>query len=510
MNRKFFSGNLAARLKNFKAEFQPFEEGNAFVKIVQSDTGSVKNWPEKCENTAKKFFDQFRVERFKISTGAENAVSKKVEGMIDSIRSDQIDCWFILEKEEIVIVGLKKNVDSVIKLVENIIRMTTEEHEKPKQVVRYADVPSSDHADFLEKQQFLRTIKENNPGLVEVNFADDKSRTKVCFVGSNEATSDGIERFHDFMKNVEVRELGLSKEVVCFMSKKSGVEYLDTLFSKEDVAYHILVTSKDTVKIITRSAEEYKVVRDLLCKSIYMESIDFPALHEHILSSKQWCDLLKSIEEEKPIDYKVERVDKAQIHLYGAKHVVNEYSRKIRRLISSLTLESKKKSLLPGVARFIKEKMTTEIDTIQTHFKDEHLKIEIVGNECDLVGTKEGVLEGYLKIRKLENKILSESKDMSRVRLSTLMFGENGKRNVKGIEDETNVVIEVIELADSARDEGIKNENMTSMTASAVSNPVDPFDVCKFITNEGLNVSWKYGNIAEERVCKNLRVDLAM
>lgn len=510
MNRKFFSGNLAARLKNFKAEFQPFEEGNAFVKIVQSDTGSVKNWPEKCENTAKKFFDQFRVERFKISTGAENAVSKKVEGMIDSIRSDQIDCWFILEKEEIVIVGLKKNVDSVIKLVENIIRMTTEEHEKPKQVVRYADVPSSDHADFLEKQQFLRTIKENNPGLVEVNFADDKSRTKVCFVGSNEATSDGIERFHDFMKNVEVHELGLSKEVVCFMSKKSGVEYLDTLFSKEDVAYHILVTSKDTVKIITRSAEEYKVVRDLLCKSIYMESIDFPALHEHILSSKQWCDLLKSIEEEKPIDYKVERVDKVQIHLYGAKHVVNEYSRKIRRLISSLTLESKKKSLLPGVARFIKEKMTTEIDTIQTHFKDEHLKIEIVGNECDLVGTKEGVLEGYLKIRKLENKILSESKDMSRVRLSTLMFGENGKRNVKGIEDETNVVIEVIELADSARDEGIKNENMTSMTASAVSNPVDPFDVCKFITNEGLNVSWKYGNIAEERVCKNLRVDLAM
>ena len=29
--------------------------------------------------------------------------------------------------------------------------------------------------------------------------------------------------------------------------------------------------------------------------------------------------------------------------------------------------------------------------------------------------------------------------------------------------------------------------------------PTDPFDQCNFTTSKGLNVLWKYGNIAEQR-----------
>ncbi len=104
-------------------------------------------------------------------------------------------------------------------------------------------------------------------------------------------------------------------------------------------------------------------------------------------------------------------------------------------------------------------------------------------------------------------RLTSRSKDYSSVGVSTLFFSENGQRNIKGIEAGSNAIIEVSKEpitmekeSTQAEVEAIRAERAQGKSKMQQVSSMDVFDQCNFTTREGLNVSWKYGNIAQERV----------
>jgi hypothetical protein len=230
-----------------------------------------------------------------------------------------------------------------------------------------------------------------------------------------------------------------------------------------------------------------------------------------MFASKQWYKLSKDLGAENLVDYEINFVKdtRQDIRLYGATYLVVIYKRMITDFVSSQKFERFGMHLPTGTARFMKEKLNEEITKIESDLREEQVKIDILpeGGTCECKGTKEGIRKSKTRVLALINEITSKSKIYSSIGICTLFFRENGQRNIKGIEAGSNVIIKVDKELDTvekestqAEVEAIRAERARGKSKISQVPSTDPFDQCNFTTNEGLNVSCNYGNIAYERV----------
>ena len=365
---------------------------------------------------------------------------------------------------------------------------------------------SSDHVDYIERTQFLTTLKQCHPGMVEAFI--NQAKNKICFKGSHEAILVAKQQYENLVKELNVIEL--PTEVKHFVSQKEGLEFINNRLSNRESVY-IIVVGAAKVKVVARSPQVCKEVKECLCKNVRKVTINLPPESEHIFASKQWYEITKTIETESLVDYQINFVQQTRhdIMLHGATHLLKNYEKIITDFIYTQKIESCEMRLPSGIARFIKEKLGDEIAKIESDLGEEQVKINILLEKrtCVCKGTKEGICESKRRVLALRNEITPKSKDYSKIGICTLFFGENGQRNIKGIETATNTIIKLSKAPSTVEKETSQAEVDAIRAERARKRKIrqapsmDPFDQCNFTTNEGLKISWKYGNIAQERVC---------
>ena len=173
--------------------------------------------------------------------------------------------------------------------------------------------------------------------------------------------------------------------------------------------------------------------------------INLPSNNEHIFAPKKWYEISKEIDSEKLVDYQLNFVKEARhnIKLHGATHLVDKYNRIITDLVSSQIIEKRGMRFSSGISRFMKEKLSKEIEKIESELREQQVKIEINVGLVKYHGTKEGILETRRRMLALSKGIIFKSSEYASVGLGTLCFSENGQRNIKGIEAGSNAIIEV-------------------------------------------------------------------
>jgi triphosphoribosyl-dephospho-CoA synthetase len=77
-----------------------------------------------------------------------------------------------------------------------------------------------------------------------------------------------------------------------------------------------------------------------------------------------------------------------------------------------------------------------------------------------------------------------------------------GKRLTATQKESAQGVVEAVRAEQAHAKKKKRRKKRKQVSPSA---PTDPFDQCSFTTMEGLKVSWKYGNIAQERVSTYLK-----
>ena len=506
MNNATFNQEITDQLEHLNAEIK----WKAGITISQrSQDIVIPEWSEKCKNVVNKFFNRFRRDTYEIQTDIQDTVSHTLDVVKESINSSGADCWLTSNNRILVLVGLKHNHASFVKVVEEFLQNLKEENEKLKEIVKFVSV-SSDHVDYLERVQFLNSLKQSHPGIVEATITEN--RNELCFVGSDEAISSCIQHYDNLKKELKAIQLQLPAEAVKFVSRKEGLEFIDSCLSDDKCVYTLSVESTSSVKVVARSSQECDKVKECLCKNVREATINLPSNNEHIFASKKWYEISKEIDSEKLIDYQINFVKEARhnIKLHGATHLVDKYNRIITDFVSSQTIEKRGLRFSSGISRFMKEKLSKEIEKIESDLREQHVKIEIKVGLGEYQGTAEGILESRRRILALSEEIISKSREYASVGLGTLCFSENGQRNTKGIEAGSNAIIEVTQSSTTETKESSKAEVETiraereqekfRMKLVNQSSSMDPFDQCNFTTNEGLNVSWKYGDIAHEPV----------
>ena len=508
MNDTECARELADELQHFNAEFQ-WEAGTDVITIIQKSAELlVPRWSEECKSSATKFFERFHKESYTVQNDIQNSICNQLEDIRKSITSSGADCWLASNNRTLVLVSLKRNFAFVSKTVKDFLEDARVENEKLKQIVKFFEL-SSDHVDYLERVQFLDTVKQSHSEIVEATITE--ARNEICFVGSDEAISMAKQQYQDLVKQLNIIRLQLPTEVIKFISQEAGLEFIDQCLLDREIVYVLVVEGKSSVKIISQSPKKCNEVKKCLSNNVCEATIPLSSKNEHILTSKKWKEIIKTIESEQLVDCQVNIAPDTphDIRLHGAIHLVKKYNKQVRDFINSQEIISRRLNLLSGIARFMQEKSSTEIERIKSDLKEEYVEIEmnqIDPFECILKGTKEGINESEKRILVLSRKIISRSTKYSSVGVSTLLFSEGGQLNIKGIEAGTNTIIEAHKGPTIMKKESSQAEVEAMRVERAqekkqiTSAPLDPFDQCNFTTSEGLNVSWKYGNIAQQRV----------
>ena len=479
MNNSTFAHKLEDELKLLNAEVQ-WEAGSDVITIVQKSTELlVPRWSEECKRSATKLFKCFRKESYTVQNNIQDSICNKLEDIRKSISSSGADCWLASNNRTLVLVSLKKNFASVSKTVKDFLENARVENEKPKQIVKFVEV-SGDLVDYLERVQFLDTVKQSHSGIVEATITE--ARNEICFVGSDEAISAAKQQYEDLVKELNIIRLQLPTEVI---------------------------------KVVSRSSQECDGVKECLRKSICEATINLTSKNEHSFTSKKWEEIFKAIQSEKLVDCQVNvvRDTSCNVKLHGARCLVQKYEKIVRDFIKSQEIIHCEMRLPPAIARFMKEKSRKELEKIESDLREEKVKINIKQTsdsfECILSGTNEGIHESQKRIVAISGEITTRSERFSSIGVTMLLFSENGRQNIKGIEAGTNTIIEVSKVpaiikkeSNQAEVEAMRAERAQRNTKmkNVPSAPLDPFDQCNFSTSEGLNVSWKYGNIEQQRV----------
>ena len=511
MNNQTFTKELNEQLEQLNAGELQWKVGIPYVTIVQkSEDMFVSNWAEKCKSFVTKFFQRFRKESYEIERDIQDSVHQGLkEGLKEKIGSFGADCWLASSNRWLVFVSLKDNLQSVQKVVEGFLQSVKEESEKLNEIVIFVQV-SNDHVDYLEHTQFLEKLKERSPGLSEATFTEAKNQ--IRFKGPDEIITAVKQEYENVIKTIHSSELKLPTETVTFVSQDKGMDFIEKCLSECKIVSVIVVESKSSVKVIAGSPQECEAVKECLFKNVYATTIVLPSPSEHMFASKKWSDISKTIQAEELVDYYISFAEngiKGGIKLYGATPFVQQYDKIVTDFVNSQKIESRVLLTPPGIVCYMREKLQKEIDKIEHDLREEQLKIEIGTSKLTCTGTTEGINKSKKRIMDLRGDISTKYKDYSLVGIDKLFSDENGQRNIKGIEADSNVKIEVVKVdveeestqidVDAIRIDRSKEKEKVQLVPSPTA-PADPFDQCNFTTREGLKVAWKYGNIAQESV----------
>lgn len=386
----------------------------------------------------------------------------------------------------------------------NRLLFSLKEEEETMKVEFKTVAVKKDHIDYIQCTNFFEKIQEEYRGLSNVSFTYSKS--EIIFTGSKTDVSNAKQHYEKFVETIIVVELFLSNESMSFLCQKAGLEFFESCLSQETIKVVLLIESESTMKVVTQSMDEYYAVKQCLENNIRKVEVLLPQDNQHLLVSKEWFELCKAIDCEDLIKRHFdEKSEKGSISLHGAAFLVEKYANMIRDFIDKLKIECEFVDIELEITQFMKERLTKDFELIIVSLKDQHVKIKISSGKLEFSGTKQGIKQAKTLVMRLKDQIKTKTKLFSSVGVIELFLNEHGQRNLKGIEVDANVKIKV---TDSHQDiiEQFDTDSIRSKRekykkdAAASKKTLEPFDECDFTTKEGLKVSWKYGDLAKEKV----------
>ncbi|XP_046843184.1 protein mono-ADP-ribosyltransferase PARP14-like [Xenia sp. Carnegie-2017] len=127
----------------------------------------------------------------------------------------------------------------------------------------------------------------------------------------------------------------------------------------------------------------------------------------------------------------------------------------------------------------MKERLKNEFEAIKAGLKEENVEITICERSLKYSGTEKGIKEAKTRIIELKKEIRTKIIPYTLPGALKLFSSDIGQKYL-------NLVLK-------------ENTKVMAIVIDKHEENVEPFNVCNFTTKEGLEVSWKYGDLAKEK-----------
>ena len=436
----FHFKELEDKLDEVKAEIEWESGSNTATVWKKANSGFVKKWANSCQVVMVEFLNRF--EKFFVPLGesVQAAISAALPRLAEMISPEKALLKHVHGKRKPGVVCLEEDRENVSQSVNEFLEIIKKEEIRKRFKKETVTGISQHRLQLLEKIGFVEKLKDKYS---DVEVILDLEKREFYFEGPHEQFTDAKITYLDTMKAISEQTLGLpSCILVDIIASEPGKTYIRERLALEEIDVIVLPQDGNTLKIVAKNSIEYGRARGCICDLMCQINIPFPRGHEFIFTKERWKQLSKQLKSQQLINLNI-NLTRSSIVLHGVADIAYESKKKISEYVESQIIKEKKLEVSQGVARFLGQHLSDEVENIKRELKDDQMSVEI--NKAPgvilLKGTEGGLKECTRDITRLCRLVTENKIEFFFPGSSQLFFHDRGKRYMKLIEAEERVII---------------------------------------------------------------------
>lgn len=510
---------LENKLCDLKAEVE-WDFGSDIATIrKKANSGYVKKWASSCQAVMVEYLDRFEKFFVPLDEKVEATVSATLPRLAETVSSKKATWKQVETEQKLMVVCSKDDLENVTQSVKEFMETIKKEEIRKSYKKETIRGINQYRLQLLKQSRFAKKMEDKH---AELDVKLDLEKQELSFEGPREQFTDAKIRYLHTMNEISEETLVLSPHnVVDILASEEGKSYIQEKLAREKIAAIFLTEDGNVIRIFAENSRELGRARDCIRNSMSKAQIPFPEGHTFAFIKEKWKQISERLKSHRLIDLSI-NYSTSSIALYGAADIVEESKVSITEYLASQTIQERKRVVSHGVARFLSQNLSSKVKNIELELKDDQASIEVnkTQNVIWFKATKSGLDKCERSVVELCQMVSVKRNELSSPGLSRLLSSETGQRYMKLIEIEKNLIIEVtreqrkgaivdtskIEVESIRKELEREREKKISLEENRRKSVINTksvestYDLCNFSTKEGIRVSWKYGNIANETV----------
>ena len=341
----------------------------------------------------------------------------------------------------------------------------------------------------------------------------DVDNCKLHLQGSREQCDDSIKIYEQIESAIHKETLQLPYSIIAnIIESDLGKKYYRESLAKEKITAQFFVQNGREIKIVAVNKDHCKKAKDLLLESLREENVSLNSEDLTLIGSSECNEIFNRFKDNQLVKISMnksgEKVD--GIVLHGLAETVVETKKEIEDFMEKELVRSEGLEIQENKAELLNGHLSYKVNEIR---EESNVSINIYPRRETVVmkGTREGIIKCKAFFSELCAMIVEKSKVFSWPGLEKFLSGQNGQPRITTIGMDHHVLIkknkQIVQKPSTDGENAPKNPGKQEFTkATARDSRVgtkqesEIYDLCNFTSKEGINVSWKYGKIEQEKV----------
>ena len=508
--RGYSSLVFKAKLDELETEIE-WNRGSSTVTMWrQSYSTSGNAWSKECRKVLSEFMSRY--EKVTVQKSVDSAVIKKLPQLEEKMPQGKLLVKSQGDVLALLLVCLKSDTEPLLDTLLKSVRAIEKEEDRKRNLLEVVKLDSicREHMILLKQTGFNKELVVKYPKL---KVTLDLEKNGLRFEGPSICVGEAINaKYKRFISRITEGLVTLPSSVIgSFISRRPVQKYLRKKLAKDKISAVFFHEREEVVKIVAVDSSEYSRAKVCLSQAVMKAKVPLLPENYSILQNEKWTRLFLKLKKRELLQVCVDMWLSSFI-LYGVSEVVLDAKKEIRDLIETERVQKICKKISKDMARFLKNHMSEEFKDIEKQLKSKSVFVQIDQGTgvVHIKGKREGIQSCMELLSKLCSSVATKKVEFCSPGASQLISGENGQRLVKMLTVEKKLMVKTI-----IRKKQISNETGDDpVEISSIQKPVEltirskkNSKLADSRQKEGIKLSLKYGNIADEKVRTVLHSD---
>ncbi|XP_070575650.1 protein mono-ADP-ribosyltransferase PARP14-like [Ptychodera flava] len=341
--------------------------------------------------------------------------------------------------------------------------------------------------------RYVDDIGKKFPAL---DIDSDLGNCEIKLSGYKSEVDEGRLELMIVLSQVDTTHVGIHQQRLAIIRSGRGQEYISSYLTNKDINAAVDVQD-DEVVILAVDRGEAKLVKEFITEEFIHLTVDVDVATAHVLKDAKFGSLVKELQEKKVVNVETLKSDgTSQVVISGVKDDVIRSCQELRDFIGSNAIQEELVEVEKQPFKFLqKTEQYKKIESIARSLSDYQIIIYPKPKKGFVVqGSIEGVQRACKKVKAVVQEIENgaEKKRFTGKGICKLFMEENGIVLLKNLEEKHNFVARV-------ETRGTLQSPLTHSVRAKVSATGSVVSASKMTTKEGVTITLKQGNIADEK-----------
>ena len=498
-----FQAELNNSLSGKKSEIT-WKPNSKMAVIVYRGEDDSDSWQSECIDQVQNYLGKFAKCDVQVNKDFWEAVVAKVPSIRTCLGVDPPLVKTVPDSNVARIVSLRTALKSNEEKVKSKLEEIYEETRKTYLERKIPNVPE-ERLILLKKIKFAEKLQEKNKELeIKINTEGEE----IYFEGPQPQFTEATMKFYKQMADMVEKKLTLSVSILKILNSDEGLQTVKCELERNNVEA-VFVIEKDAT-IVGSSAAHANNAAGLVNKLTVEEKVQVDEKSKHLLKSSEWLKLCGEMHQ---TAVRVRRDNWNDTYVAGFRDDVTEVIKKLNTFLENNCIREDRfvcKSDI--IRRYLLELRQEDLHTIENQLKDFVVSIKKGKGDDDFIisGDREGLKRVREKFDALMDSTELKTFEVKQPGLRKYFDDGKGDQLVKMVEKQRDCAIKVQKsLGRGGREEELRVQSVVEASTTSDNGEDDAeddhatttgTDSSTLVIAQRYRVSWKPGNIGEEKV----------